>query len=200
MQAHVRRGHGASFLALFNELRALCDLEVKSCSSAKLDRILEVLGDIEEAGEKAVVFSYLLAPLHELSRRLKRDGKGHAVLVGDMVASERDKAVARFKQDRQCNALLASSKVASEGLTLVEANHVIFVNRWWNPSANAQARDRVVRIGQKKTVWVWTFVCRNTIETRLGEILSAKEKTFDDLVEEIGRAQANEVSELFVMP
>ena len=45
--------------------------------------------------------------------------------------------------------LLCSSRVGGEGLTLTEANHAVFINEWWGPSTNAQARDRVVRLGQE---------------------------------------------------
>lgn len=83
--------------------------------------------------------------------------------------------------------MLGSGRVASEGLTLTEANHVIFLNRWWNPSANAQARDRVVRIGQTRLVTVWNVLTSNTIENRVAEILSEKEVDFDTLVNQLAR-------------
>ena len=190
----------SSYLALFNKLRSLCDLEPKSRSSAKLDRICEVLEDVAAAGERAVVFSYLLAPLVELRRRLEQADVNCETLTGSMALLEREKAVDRFRKDGRCVALLASSRVASEGLTLTEANHAIFVNRWWNPSANAQARDRVVRIGQTKTVCVWSFVCRGTVETRLTKILEEKERTFDELVEAISRADIAQFGGLFSEP
>ena len=200
VQAHAQRGDASSYLALFSELRALCDIEPKSGNSTKLDRICDLLDDIAAGGEKAVVFSYLLSPLHELRRRLQRASIGHEMLTGNIALSERKKVVERFKRDGKCIVLLASSRVASEGLTLVEANHVLFVNRWWNPSSNIQARDRILRIGQRKTVWVWTFACRGTVETRLKEILDTKQKTFDDLVETIGRSDISEIVELFSEP
>ncbi len=186
-----------SYLALFTRLTALCDIEPKSGSSAKLDRIVELIEQIANAGEKAVVFSHLLRPLRELSRRLTETQRGHVMIYGDLGMSERQAAISRFKRDSECVALLASSRVGSEGLTLIEANHAIFVNRWWNPSGNKQARDRLVRIGQEKTVWVWTFVCRGTVETRLRTILRAKTETFKDLVEAIAMDSSTpEVSRL----
>ena len=200
IQAHARRSNTSSYLALFSELRALCDIEPKSGNSTKLDRICDLLDEIAVGGEKAVVFSYLLSPLHELQRRLQRTGIGHEMLTGNMALLEREKAVERFKRDERRTVLLASSRIASEGLTLVEANHILFVNRWWNPSSNIQARDRVFRIGQRKTVWVWTFACRGTVETRLKEILDTKQKTFDDLVEAIGKPDVPEIVALFSEP
>jgi len=48
-----------------------------------------------------------------------------------------------------------SPDVAGIGLTLVEANHVIHYGRWWNPAKEAQATDRVYRIGQTRDVHVY---------------------------------------------
>ena len=152
------------------------------------------------AGERAVVFSYLLAPLYELRRRLQQVGTRYETLTGKMTLLERKEALERFRNDGRCVALLASSRVASEGLTLTEANHVIFINRWWNPSANAQARDRVVRIGQTKTVCVRSFSCRGTVESRLGQILDEKQRTFDELVEAVGRSDVSQFAGLFSEP
>ena len=56
------------------------------------------------------------------------------MLTGEQSLDQRRRSVARFKTHPDCWVLLASTRVASEGLTLTEANRVIFVNRWWNPS------------------------------------------------------------------
>ena len=186
-QSRLRKAKG-EHLKLFGKLRLICDLDPHSLSSSKLDRIEELLEEIAAMKEKAVVFSYILAPLRELSRRLDRlNTVGYRTLSGSQSLADRSEVVSRFKTDADCDALLVSTRVGAEGLTLVEANHVIFVNRWWNPSANVQARDRVVRIGQLQTVFVWTFECTDTVECRLSDILRRKERTFDDLIDAIRR-------------
>ena len=86
--------------------------------------------------------------------------------------------------------LLCSSRVGGEGLTLTEANHVIFFNEWWNPSANIQARDRVVRSGQQRGVRVYKFKCRGTIEEDLETILDDKSQTMFDLVDRLAESSA----------
>ena len=171
-------------LALLTRLRGLCDLHEESRSSSKIDRIVERLAGIRKQGRKAVVFAYRLAPLHELERRIgARWGEGAVRrLVGSMGQSQRERAVRDFRTDSKVLALVASSRVGGEGLTLVEANHVFLLDQWWNPSANDQARDRVVRIGQKRTVHVYRFCCRGTIEERLQEILEIKRELFEDAV------------------
>ena len=178
-------------LALLTKLQMLCDIDSKSRESCKVDRILYLLGRIREQGEKAVVFSYRLEPLRELQARIaKRWGQESAeLLLGEMDSDERNHAVTRFRDNKRVLALLASSRVGGEGLTLVEANHVFLFNQWWNPSANDQARDRVVRIGQRRKVRIYRFCCRGTIEEALERILETKRELFNNVVEHLAHSE-----------
>ena len=160
---------------------AICSLDPSSGESSKLDRIQEIVEDVAAAGEKIVVFSYLLAPLRALRRRLEVNWRV-SFLEGGLGVEERDQAVEAFRMDPEVVALLSSLRVGGEGLTLTEANHVAFINEWWNPSANIQARDRVVRIGQKRTVLVYRFLTANTVEEALARILKRKDAQFQALI------------------
>ena len=182
-------------------LRSICDVESEGGASAKLDRIVEILQVVQDAGEKAVVFSYLLRPLEMLLARMaqERPPLGAETLTGKLEVAERTHVVQRFKSDDSVVALLCSSRVGGEGLTLTEANHVIFINEWWNPSANAQARDRVVRLGQERVVHVHRFRCKETIEEVLDQILARKSESFANIVDalatgaQLNVAESNEV-------
>lgn len=192
IQAKPVEGNATDVLRRLMQLRAICDVDTLSDSSTKLDRIVEILAAVDERREKAIVFSYLLRPLQLLSARLASvDPKiGAELFVGEMSSEERILAIDRFKGDDQITALLCSSRVGGEGLTLTEANHVLFLNEWWNPSANNQARDRVVRWGQERVVQVHRFRCHNTVEDVLDDILNEKTEAFsriiDGLATEVG--------------
>jgi SNF2 family DNA or RNA helicase len=99
-----------------------------------------------------------------------------------MAGDERNQVIKRFKTDPSITALFASSKVASEGLTLIEANHVFFINQWWNPSSNAQARDRVNRIGQKRCVFIHEYVCLGTVEENIQRLLKSKGEVYENVI------------------
>ena len=166
-------------------LRSICDAEPASGASAKIDRVVEILQAVQDAGEKAVVFSYILRPLEILLNRMRHEQPplGAVTLTGKLTTGERTRALQRFKSDDGVVALLCSSRVGGEGLTLTEANHVVFINEWWNPSANAQARDRVVRLGQQRVVHVHRFRCQGTIEEVLDDILTRKTEAFTNIVD-----------------
>ena len=192
VKQYRRRGEKGDELALLTRLQALCDIEPESRESCKTERILYLFGRIREQREKAVVFSHRLEALRELRHRItKRWGEEAGVLlVGEMDGMERERAVAHFRSSDSALALLASTRIGGEGLTLVEANHVFLFNQWWNPSANDQARDRVVRIGQRRKVRVYRFCCRGTIEEALERILKSKRALFDDAVERLAQSES----------
>ena len=185
-----------SYLALFNHLRSICDLHEPSGTSSKLDRITDIISAAAERNCKSVVFSYTIDPLQALMRRLRSQPDINAqLLIGAMSSEQRNRAVTRFKSDPACNCLVASMRVGAEGLTLTEANQVIFINRWWNPSTNSQAVDRVMRIGQRKPVTVHYLTCTDTIEDRLQPMLDSKKMTFDQLIDAL-KQQADLAQEL----
>jgi len=178
---NILRSREDSILVKFSKLRRVCDISSEDGASSKLDRVMDLLEEIHLLGEKAVIFSFWRKPLFKLGEMIVDAGIGNLdYLVSEMSLSERDQAVTNFKINSDF--LLASGKIAAEGLTLTEATHAIFINRWWNPSANEQARDRIRRIGQTKTTYMYEFIAIDTVEERMEEILEDKEATTEDLV------------------
>ncbi len=191
------RRHEGEVLQRLTLLRALCDLDQDSGASAKLERILEILDAIRLSGEKAVVFSHTLQPLYALQGILHKQGIKGELLTGKHSISERSQIIQTFKVRADIVALLCSSRVGGEGLTLTEANHVIFINEWWNPSSNTQARDRVVRLGQERTVYVHRFRCRGTVEEVLEEILARKSAIYGDVVDGLASSENIDLTSLY---
>ena len=171
-----------SYFAVLGQLRAICEgfgIE----NSSKVNKATEIIETIESRGEKVIVFSYFIEPLTELEKKLRKKKINYSKIIGDDTRDVREKNISKFKNQPDNKVLLASSKVASEGLTLTEANNVIFLNKWWNPSSNHQARDRVVRIGQNKTVQVFNLFCIDTIEERVVDILKEKEEVYKNIID-----------------
>ena len=80
-----------------------------------------------------------------------RFGREVLFLHGGVGKAERDAMVARFQADgRPPPLFVLSLKAGGTGLTLTAANHVVHVDRWWNPAVEDQATDRAFRIGQTR--------------------------------------------------
>ena len=139
--------------------------------------------------EKIVIFSFWLSPLKQLNTLLheKYNQNFSIVYDGSLDKDEKEEVLNKFKTDQPCYVLLCSGKIGGEGLNLTEANHMIFINSWWNPSNNNQARDRIVRIGQDKKCFIHNLRTVDTIETRIDEILKDKNNITDLVIESLVR-------------
>jgi non-specific serine/threonine protein kinase len=144
--------------------------------SGKLARLEEILDEVLAAGEKALLFTQYAefgAMLRgHLSARFAREV---AFLHGGVPKQSRDDMVARFQADARGPALFVLSlKAGGTGLTLTAANHVVHVDRWWNPAVEDQATDRAFRIGQRRAVQVRKFVCAGTVEEKIAAMIRDK--------------------------
>ncbi|MCP2323756.1 intein/homing endonuclease [Hamadaea flava] len=151
--------------------------------SGKLARLEEILEEVLEAGEKALLFSQYAEFGGALQAYLTgRFGREVLFLHGGVAKSGRDEMVQRFQSDDGPPIFVLSLKAGGTGLTLTAANHVIHVDRWWNPAVEDQATDRAFRIGQKRDVQVRKFVCAGTVEERISAMLAEKRELADRIV------------------
>lgn len=190
-----------AWISTFNRLREICDFDPLTKKSTKVDRAAEIVHAIQELGEKVIVFSWRLEPLRLLYRRVRETSGISAaeMITGQTRSTVRSQLVQAFQTQPLPFVLLCSMRATSEGLTLTSANHVVFLNEWWNPAVNAQARDRVNRIGQSKDVFVYNLRTRDTIESHLAHLLESKSELFDDIVNRLAnnREQDNPVPSYF---
>ncbi|MBX6767255.1 MAG: DEAD/DEAH box helicase, partial [Actinomadura rubrobrunea] len=151
--------------------------------SGKLERLEEICAQVVEQGEKALVFTQyaefgaMLRPY--LAARLERPVMW---LHGGTSRRQRDELVRRFQEDDEPAVFLLSLKAAGTGLTLTAANHVVHVDRWWNPAVEDQATDRAFRIGQTKNVQVRKLICVGTLEERIDEMIDRKKALAESVV------------------
>jgi hypothetical protein len=145
--------------------------------SGKLARVEETLEEVLAAGEKALLFTQY-AEFGELLRTHlgARFGREVAYLHGGLGKGRRDDLVARFQDPAGGGPSLfvLSLKAGGTGLTLTAANHVIHVDRWWNPAVEDQATDRAYRIGQTRSVQVRKLVCAGTLEEKIALMIKDK--------------------------
>ena len=143
--------------------------------SGKIARLEELLGEILAAGDKVLLFTQFTefaAMLHpHLSARFDTEV---AYLHGGTSKSRRDAMVSRFQSPDGPPVFLLSLKAGGTGLTLTAANHVVHLDRWWNPAVENQATDRAFRIGQKRAVQVRKFCCPGTVEERIEALIESK--------------------------
>lgn len=99
----------------------------------------------------------------------------------DGSTQERQAYIDKFNQ-RQADVALCSIQACGHGINLTAANHVIHVDRWWNPAVEDQATDRVHRIGQIKTVYVYRILTKGTLEEKITNLLEKKRDISDKVI------------------
>ncbi|GGM48867.1 helicase HelZ [Micromonospora sonchi] len=143
--------------------------------SGKLARLEEILDEVLAAGEKALLFTQYAEFGGMLRGHLSaRFGREVLFLHGGVTKADRDGLVARFQSDDGPALFVLSLKAGGTGLTLTAANHVVHVDRWWNPAVEDQATDRAFRIGQRRRVQVRKFVCAGTVEEKVAAMIAEK--------------------------
>ncbi|MCO8271423.1 DEAD/DEAH box helicase [Actinoplanes sp. TRM 88003] len=143
--------------------------------SGKLERLEEILDGALARGESALCFTQFARFGAMLTPHLAaRFGVPVRYLHGGTSRKERDAMVAAFQADERPGIFVLSLKAGGTGLNLTAANHVVHVDRWWNPATEEQATDRAFRIGQQRDVQVHTLVCLGTLEERIDRLLADK--------------------------
>ncbi|MFI5832699.1 SNF2-related protein [Micromonospora sp. NPDC051300] len=143
--------------------------------SGKLERLDEIVDEVLAAGEKALLFTQYAEFGGMLRGHLSaRTGREVLLLHGGVGKADRDAMVARFQTPDGPPLFVLSLKAGGTGLTLTAANHVVHVDRWWNPAVEDQATDRAFRIGQRRRVQVRKFVCAGTVEEKVAAMIADK--------------------------
>lgn len=132
-------------------------------ASSKILSMLTVLKEIEGRGEKVLIFAttkvvqaYVCALVTSLFKIHVEIINGETNAIANRKDSETRKGIIdRFQQQSGFGVIVMSPVAAGVGLTVVGANNVIHLERHWNPAKEAQATDRVYRIGQKRDVNVY---------------------------------------------
>ncbi|HWG00675.1 MAG TPA: DEAD/DEAH box helicase [Trebonia sp.] len=143
--------------------------------SGKLERLEEIGDEIAADGDKALLFTQYAEWGRQLQPYLAaRIGCEVLFLHGGVTKKQRDAMVARFQSADEPVLFLLSLKAGGTGLNLTAANHVVHIDRWWNPAVEEQATDRAFRIGQRRDVQVRKFICVGTLEERIDAMIESK--------------------------
>jgi len=160
----------------------LIDAKKKEESSAKLDHLMDQLQEVISEGHKVLVFSQFTRFLGIVEARLNKEGISYEYLDGK--TENRQERVEHFQTDPQCQVFLISLKAGGTGLNLTAASYVFLLDPWWNPAVEAQAIDRVHRIGQERKVFAYRMIARGTVEEKILELQKSKRALAEAMITE----------------
>ena len=141
--------------------------------SSKLDLAVELIQDNED--EAFVVFSWYRTAAYALAERLGALGIGTFTVTGDTKPNDRADYIQRF-QAGEGRVFIGTLSTLGESVTLHRASNAVFLDRSWNPGVNAQAADRIYRIGQKNAVTITHLIAKDTVdELRVLPVINDKD-------------------------
>ena len=153
-----------------------CDEVSESC---KYELFKEYASRVMTESNKLIVYSMFPQTLRKLESWCKKTGWKTFYIDGSI--SNRQEIVDEFEKANQ-GIFFISLKAGGVGLNLVSCQYVFIYDPWWNIAAEQQATNRVYRIGQKKPVFIYHFLIKNTIEEKIYELQKVKKKLVDDIL------------------
>lgn len=155
---------------------------LKNMPNSKLDAFKEVLQEVViDNGHKVIIFSEYLEMVKILTKTMKDMGLKFLEITGETPTKDRADYQKVFNESKTIDAIIGTEAMGT-GLNLTGASYVIHYSDNWSPSLMDQRDARALRIGQKSTVTVINFICRDTVEERVRSMLYAKAKVSSDVL------------------
>lgn len=178
--ARITESH---LLAQITKLKILCNLDVTSGESVKLEALRETIAGLVAEDDKLIVFSQFATTVRwlatELAGQIPVD-----VLDGSMGSVERDRAVQNFESLAGPRVIVISLRAGGVGLNLNAASAVVLFDRWWNPALESQAIQRGHRFGRQRPLYVIRYLVIGSIEERIDAILRSKQDLFNEYIDD----------------
>jgi SNF2 family DNA or RNA helicase len=143
-------------------------------TSAKYERLSEILEEHADAKRKVVVFSYFRQTIEDVCAL----AGGAPRITGDTSGAQRQQIIDEFSTDPTATVLVSQIEAGGLGINLQAAQVVILMEAQFKPSIEWQAIARVHRMGQSRSVMVHRLLARNTIEERLVQLIAEKTQIF----------------------
>ena len=166
---------------------------------------MEMLDEIVGEGDRALIFTQFAEMGTLLRNHLSKVFREEVLFLhGGVPQKDRDRMIERFQNDSNGPPLfILSLKAGGLGLNLTRASYVFHFDRWWNPAVEDQATDRAFRIGQKKNVNVYKFMCAGTVEERIDQMIDEKRALADSIIgtgeEWITEMSTDELRDIFTL-
>ncbi|XP_076670956.1 transcription termination factor lodestar [Andrena cerasifolii] len=144
--------------------------------SSKVKMVLDTVDEILRKNDKLIIVSQWTSMLEIIASYLPSiKGATFSMFTGKVPIKERQGVMDSFNAaDRNPKILLLSLTAGGVGLNLVGGNHLLLIDIHWNPQLEIQAQDRIYRYGQEKNVFIYKFICKDTIEERIQNLQEKK--------------------------
>ena len=147
-----------------------------SVQEVENNRLNELMSILEETEGKAIIWANYQRDVAQIIEHIeKKYGKGSIVdYYGLTPQEDRQDNIRKFQNDSNCRFLIGTPQTGGYGITLTQANTVIYYSNGYDLEKRLQSEDRAHRIGQKKTVTYVDLICEDTVDEKIVKALRDK--------------------------
>ena len=140
------------------------------------NRLNELMSILEDTDGKVIIWAnYQLSVGEIIQKIIKVYGPDSYVHYYGLTPQEdRQDFIRKFQNDPKCRFIIGTPQTGGYGITLTEANTVIYYSNGYDLEKRLQSEDRAHRIGQKKTVTYIDLICEDTIDEKIVKALRNK--------------------------
>ena len=140
------------------------------------NRMNELIDILEETEGKVIIWANYQLNVSEIIETLtKKFGKQSCVHYYGLTPQEaRQSSITRFQTDSECRFLVGTPQTGGYGITLTQANTVIYYSNGYDLEKRLQSEDRAHRIGQKKNVTYIDLIAEDTVDEKIVKALRDK--------------------------
>ncbi len=149
------------------------DGTTQQVESNRLNELMSILEDTE--GKVIIWANYQLSVGEIIQKLIKVYGKDSYVHYYGLTPQEdRQDFIRKFQNDPKCRFIVGTPQTGGYGITLTQANTVIYYSNGYDLEKRLQSEDRAHRIGQKKTVTYIDLICEDTVDEKIVKALRDK--------------------------
>ena len=147
-----------------------------STQAVESNRLNELINVLEETEGKAIIWAnYQLSVGEIIQRIIKEYGEDSYVHYYGLTSQEdRQDNIRKFQNDSNCRFLIGTPQTGGYGITLTQANTVIYYSNGYDLEKRLQSEDRAHRIGQKKNVTYIDLITEKTVDEKIVKALRDK--------------------------
>ena len=147
-----------------------------SVQSVKSNRMSELMSILEEIDGKAIIWANYQRDIENIVNDITKKYGPESVVdyYGLTPQEDRQDNIRKFQNDPECRFLIGTPQTGGYGITLTQANTVIYYSNGYDLEKRLQSEDRAHRIGQKKTVTYIDLICENTVDEKIVKALRDK--------------------------
>ena len=164
--------------------------------SGKHDVIIDNIKNLVAEGHKALIFSSFVKHLELYTAFCDQAEIPYTMLTGDVPQQQREAIIKKFQDDPDIHLFFISIKAGGFGLNLTSADYVFILDPWWNPAVEEQALSRAHRMGQKKKVFVYRFIAKDTLEEKIHLLQEKKSQLAENFINNNNPFKAGDKEEL----